>query len=166
MSELLIKSNILEVSREEVYDLSEIEGALQELYRLEKDLLLDIIEYLETVKLTREEEEALRRPITTDVEALFSLFKAIDQSDRRNYNEAAKFYEKALKEDPGLVTAKTALDELYNLDLITTQKKSRSLLRSLRDRTSLTDRLTPEDPNKRIRTPNENPTTGDVTISW
>ena len=166
ISELHIRSNILEVSREEVFDLSEIEGALKELYRMEKDLLFDIIEYLKTVKLTSEEEEALRRPLSTDVEALFSLFKAIDQSDRGNYKEAAKFYEKALKEDPGLVTAKSALDELYKLDLITTKKKSRSLLRSLRDRTSLTDQLTPEDPNKRIRTPNEKPTTSDVTISW
>jgi len=168
IDEFQIKSNLLEVPGGEVFGLSVIEGILKELFRMEKDLLFEIIKYLKTVKLTPEKEEELRKPLSTDVEALFSLFKGIESSDRGNYGEAAIFYEKALKKDPGLKPAKGAMQELYHLGLITKKKRRGALMKSLRDRTSLTDSLTPEAPLKRALTPGdvEQRDTSDVTISW
>ena len=135
---------------------------------MEKDLLFEIIKYLKTVKLTPEKEEELRKPLSTDVEALFSLFKGIESSDRGNYGEAAIFYKKALKKDTGLKPAKRALQELYHLGLITNKKRRGSMMKSLRDRTSLTDSLTPKAPLKRALTPGDvdQRDTSDVTISW
>jgi len=163
-----IKSNILEIPVGEVFGISVIEGLLKELFRMEKDLLFEIIKYLKKVKLTPEEEEELRKPLSTDVEALFSLFKGIESSDRGNYGKASTFYEKALKRDPGLRPAKSALQELYNLGLITKKKRRGALMKTLRDRTSLTDELTPEAPLKRALTPGDvdQRDTSDVTISW
>ena len=53
-----------------------------------------------------------------------ALFRAIDASDQKNYESAAEFYEKALKEDPGICIAKDALKELELLKLSDRKKKS------------------------------------------
>ena len=110
----------------------------------------------------------MRKPLSTDIEALFSLFRGIESSDRGNYRKASGFYEQALKRDPGLRPAKGALQELYNLGLVTKKKRRSILMKSLRDRTSLTDELTPEAPLKRALTPGDvnQRDTSDVTISW
>jgi hypothetical protein len=120
---------------------------------MEKDLLFEIIKLLK-IELSVEEKELLKKPLSISIEALLNFFKGIYNSDRENYRKAAIFYEKALKEDPGLGIARNALQELQELGLIP-KKKKRSLLRSLRNRTSLTDQLTPEEPIKRARTPKD-----------
>jgi hypothetical protein len=129
-------------------------GEMEDLFRLEKGLLFEIINFLK-IDITHQEKEELRRYCSTNIRALNLLFRGIDASDRGNYEMAAQFYESALKEDPKICIARGGLQELIHLRLIKSQKRSRELLNSLRDRSSLTDQLTPEDSTKRIRTPND-----------
>jgi TolB-like protein len=149
-----LKSDLLKVSTKEIAGQSTSEGKLLvELFQMEKDLLFEIIKLLK-VELSVEEKELLKKPLSISIEALLNFFKGIYNSDKENYREAAIFYEKALKEDPGLGIARDALQELQELGLIP-KKKKRLLLRSLRNRTSLTDQLTPEEPIKRAKTPKD-----------
>jgi len=149
-----IQSNVLDVGESKVMGQPVVTGEMADLFRLEKELLFEIIKFLK-IDLTPQEREELRRYCSTNVRALNLLFKGIDASDRGNYQRAAQFYESALKEDPKICIARGALQELINLRLIKSQKRSRELLNSLRDRSSLTDQLTPEDSTKRVKTPQE-----------
>jgi TolB-like protein len=151
-----IQSNVLDVPGQKIIGQPMVKGDLPELFRLEKDLLFEIIKLLK-IDVKREEEIELRRPCSLNLNALFALFRAIHESDRGNYEKAAEHYERALKEDPKICIAKSALEELQILGLIHVNKRSRGLLRSLRDRSSLTDQLTPEDPTKRTISPDRQP---------
>jgi TolB-like protein len=151
-NQIRIQSDPLEVPTQKILGQPYSEGDLSDLFRMEKDLLFEITKLLK-IEVTPEEEKELRKPCSTNIKALLALFKGIDASDRKNYKQAAEFYEKALKEDSNICTANGALNELKNLGLIGGNKKSSDLLHSLRDRSSLTDQLTPEDATKRERTP-------------
>ena len=164
-SELKIESELLKVQNENILGRPIAEGILADLFQLEKKLLFDIIELLR-IEITPEERVELEKPISTNIKALINLFKGITNSDQGNYKKAAIFYETALKQDPALGPAKDALQELQMLGLITQRKKSRKLLRSLRDRTSLTDQLTPENTVKRLPDPDELEKRQSITIKW
>ena len=151
-----IQSNLLDVPGQKVIGQSMVKGDLPELFRLEKDLLFEILKLLK-IEVPPEEERELRKPCSTNIRALMALFKAIHESDRGNYEKAAEHYEKALKEDPEICVARSALEELQALGLIRLNKRSRGLLRSLRDRSSVTDQLTPEDSTKRTISPDRQP---------
>lgn len=164
-AELKIESELLKVKNEDILGRPNAEGILADLFQLEKKLLFDIIELLR-IEITPEERVELEKPISTNINALMNFFKGITHSDQGNYKKAAGFYETALKQDPALGPVKDALQELQMLGLITEQKRSRNLLRSLRDRTSLTDQLTPEDTVKRLPDPGELEKRQSITIKW
>jgi hypothetical protein len=137
---------------------SSSEKALAEFFAMEKELLFQIIRVL-GIKVTPEEEEALKQPFSISFDALMALCEAIEASDLKQYDKAAGLYEKALRIDPGLVIAREALQELQTLGLISKGPSPRDLLRSMRDRTSLTDAQTADqDPTKREKTPEDFPT--------
>lgn len=143
-----INSNLLDTSSQNIVKTPAAEGELSELFKMEKDILFDIIKYLKRELLPAEEEE-LKRPITTNMAAAMALFRGIDASDRGDYRKSAQYYQKALKLDPGLTTAQESLQELKDLGMLVQKKKTHSLLKSIRDRTSLTDQHIPEYPLKR-----------------
>ncbi len=139
-----LESSPLEVPTEKILGRPMTEGKLEETFRMEKELLFDIVKLLRVD--VKPVEEELKKPCSTNVRALMALFRAVDASDRKNYEGAAEFYQKALKEDPNVCLAGDALRELEALKLLPAVRRTRSLLRSLRDGTSLTDTLTNEDP--------------------
>jgi TolB-like protein len=151
-SPLQIKSNVLDVPTSQITGQPGAEGVLEELLRMEKDLVFGIIKFLKIVPTPQEEIE-LKKPITINVKALFDFSKCIDLSDRKDYEEASKSCEKALKEDPNFGLARDTLNELRNLGLPGGGDKSVNLLRSLRNQTSLTNQLTPHESDKRLVTP-------------
>lgn len=156
--QLQIQSNFLDVPTIKIVGQLTAIGELSDLFRMEKELLFDIIKFLK-IEISPEEKEELKKPISTNIDALIAIFKGIEASDHRNYKEADKLYEKALREDPGISIANEALKELQTLDLIPVEKRSPEMLRSLRDQTSLTNQLSPEEPNEREKTPKDIPTT-------
>ena len=156
MKKLRLESNLLDVPAQKILGQPAAEADPAELFRLEKELLFGLVKLLQ-VQVTSREEEELKRPCSTSFRALLTLFRAIEASDRGNYARAGELYESALREDASLCLAGEALQELRVLGLISGKKKSADMLRSLRDQTSLTDQLTPEDADKRVKTPKEVP---------
>lgn len=149
-----IQSNLLDVPGQKVVGQTMVKGDLPELFRLEKDLLFEILKLLK-IEVPPEEERELRRPCSTNIKALMALFKGIEASDRKDYQKAAEYYEVASREDPNICIVREALQELMALKLIKANMRSRNLLRSLRGEGSVTDQLTTEDSVKRIKTPSE-----------
>ncbi|MCX8117570.1 MAG: CsgG/HfaB family protein [Desulfobacterota bacterium] len=149
-----LKSTLLDVGEQRIVGQPLVTGELADLFRLEKELLFKLIEFLK-IEVSPQEREELRKYISTNLRALTLLFKGIEASDRGQYEKAGQFYESALKEDPKIFVARSALQELIQLKLIKPQKRTRELLNSLRDRSSLTDQLTPEDATRRGRGPSE-----------
>ncbi len=133
-----------------------VKGEMEDLFKIEKDLLFEMIKFFK-IEPTPMENEELRRPCSTNHKALMALFMGIDASDQGNYEKAAEYYEKALREDPRICVARGALEELYTLGLLAGRGRSRSVLRSIKERTSLTDQLAPEDATKRTLTPDRQP---------
>lgn len=160
-SQLRIESHLLKVPTQSILGNPLAQGPLTDLFSMEKEILFEIIRLLK-IKVTTEEKEKLEKPISTSINALLAFFKGVDESDRGNYKNASALYEKALKEDPNIGVAKDAIKELRDLGLITAPGGSRELLHSLRDQTSLTDQLSPEDTLRRERAPIAN--TSHITI--
>ena len=144
-SPLQIKSNVLDVPASQIAGESRAEGVLEELLRMEKDLVFEIVKFLKIVPTPQEETE-LKKPLTINVKALIDFSKCIDLSDRKAYEEASKSCESALS------LARDTLSELGSLGL-PGGDKSINLLRSLRNQTSLTNQLTPQESDKRLVTP-------------
>ena len=162
---LRIESNLLDVPAGEILGGATAGGSLDDLFRMEKDLLFRIVELLK-IELTPGQRAALKRPCSTSRPALLAFFKGIDASDRGDYEGAARFYESALKDDPDICMAGDALRELKMLGLVTVAKRSERLLRSLRDSTSLTDSLTRESPVKRTERPEDTPVPVGIDITF
>ena len=151
-----LNSGLLKVPDGQLVSEPTAQGQLLDgLFQMEKDLLFGIIDGLK-LQLSGEEKAALKEPITDNLKALLYLIEGIEHSDRKNYDQAADSYEKALQEDPNLGPAKDALGQLRELGLIGKGRKN-NLLKSLRDRTSLTDQLSPEYPTKRSKKPDDLP---------
>lgn len=149
-----IRSDVLAVPDSRILGQPAAQGPLPEFFRMEKEILFGILALLK-VEPSAEEEAALRRPLTLSLEALLRFAEGIDASDRGLYPKAAELYEEALQADPGFGAAAEALEELRSLGLIPPKRRSGAFLRSLRDRTSLTDRLSSDDVIRRERTPQD-----------
>ncbi len=151
-----VQSRLLDVKSTAVIGQPASEGLLDELFRMEKDLLFDIVKLLK-IEVTPELEAKLRKPCSTRTDALLALFTGVDASDRKDYEKAAESYRKAMKLDSNICVAGDALAELQILGLISEKKRSGELLRSLRDSTSLSNQLPPKPELKHIPTPNQVP---------
>lgn len=152
-----ISSHLVDSPKKKVLGNPGIKGPLKQLLQLEKKLLFDLVALLK-IKLTPEERIELEKPLTLNLDALFAYFKGINASDNGDYDKAAGYYQEATKLDSDFKLPKIALLELIDLKLIkrpSHKKRIKELVRKLRDRTSLTDELTPEAPTKRIKKPHE-----------
>ncbi len=140
-----IDSDLLNVPQNGVVGSPSGSGTLEKLLHMEKELLFEIIRLLR-LELTEAQKEALRKPITTDIKALMLLVQGIESSDNGAYEQAADSYRKALKLDPALEPARSAISELMALGLI---GGSDALLRNLRKRVSVNQGPIPDQITKR-----------------
>jgi len=147
-----IDPNLLNVPDGDIQTLPSVDGQINILFQLEKQILFAIVERLE-LALSESEKKALRIPLSTNARALYYFFMGLNASDLQMYDRAGGYYEKATREDPGLKPAGEALKELRRMGLYAVPKKSRSLLKSLRKRTSLTNSLGQPNALRRVRTP-------------
>jgi hypothetical protein len=158
-AELQVRSDLLDTPASKIIGQPASKGTLPELFRMEKELLFDIIKLLD-IKITPDEEMRLRKPCSTNSKALFALFEGVDASDRQEYGKAAQLYEKALDNDPNICIADNALKELHSLGLVPVTSKSGELLQSLQKDTSLTNDVKNKDEIRSIKPPGSvNPTT-------
>ncbi len=144
-------SPVLKTPTESLLGTPAAEGILEEIFRMEKELLFEILELL-AIEVSPEEEAELRKPFAATPEAAMHFFFGIDAADRARYDKAADYYSAALAEDPAFTLASDALQELRELGLIQ-DVKTRRFLFDLRDRTSLTNQLTPKEVLRRVPDP-------------
>lgn len=116
-TKIQLNSNILDVPFKIMSEQAPTVGEINELFRMEKEILFNIVKQM-NVYLTPEEKMELEKPLSASTAALFALFLGIDYSDRGQYNKAAKLYQEALLEDPNLSMASDALQELNSLGLV------------------------------------------------
>lgn len=138
-------------------------GEIERLFEVEKDLLFGVLKLLD-VKVTPEVEQRLRKPCSKSATALAALFLGVDAGDRGELDKAEGYYRKALQVDPGVCIASDALKEIESARASgpAAGKRSRQLLKSLRDGTSLTNSLTTKEPLLRGGKPLDIPLQSDV----
>ncbi len=123
VSEINLDSSLLNVPSEGITDLPQVVGGLDELSRMEKDVLFHIVDELQ-ITISPKKRAELMQPLSTSTAALLALFAGIDLSDKEQYAEAAKMYDRALVEDPNLQAAQDALQELKDMGLIANEELS------------------------------------------
>jgi TolB-like protein len=134
--QIAIATNLVEMPQTTLLGNPTRSGYLDDLLRLEKELVFDIIRLLQ-IELTPEQIEELQKPITRDLKALMLFFQGIQSSDQGAYEEAADHYRDALQRDPGLDQAQAAVVELERLRLIAPRFNNDALLRTLHKRVSV-----------------------------
>ena len=142
-----LTSNVADVPTGTATGKTSAGGEIERLFEVEKDLLFGVLKLLD-VKVTPEEEQRLRKPCSQSAAALAALFLGVDAGDRGDLDKAEDYYRKALQIDPGVCIASDALKEIESVRASgpAAGKRSRQLLKTLRDGTSLTDSLTTEEP--------------------
>jgi TolB-like protein len=147
-----IQSDITDVSTQNILGRPHAEGNPEDLIVIEKAILTELIQWMK-IEPTAGEWKKLRTPCSSNLQALMALFKGVEESDRGNYALAAEYYDKALKADADVCIASEALKELHIKGLIPGRKKSAEFLRSLKDKTSFTNEISPKEAAKRERSP-------------
>jgi TolB-like protein len=134
--QITIAAHLLEMPEISLLGTPTRSGYMDDLLRMEKELVFEIIRLLQ-IELTPGQIEELRKPITLDLKALMLFFQGIQSSDRGAYEEAAAYYRDALQRDPGLGPARAAVLELERLRLIAPLPGNDALLRTLHKRVSV-----------------------------
>jgi len=154
LESLRIKSDVTDVPAQNILGQPYSEGKPQDLISVEKSILFEMIKLLK-IEPTAKEKEKLKTPCSSNLQALMALFKGVDASDRGDYILAAEYYEAALKADANVCVARGAIEELQIKGLISGKKKSADFLRSMRDRTSFTNQVSPKDATEREFAPKD-----------
>lgn len=108
------QSRLLDVTSSEISGQFSLPGTLDEILATEKELAFKIVDTLK-ISLKPEEAAAIRKPCSTSLKALDSLFRGVDASDRGEYQQAGELYSEALKIDPDICAAAAALQELIGM---------------------------------------------------
>ncbi len=140
-----LASNVADVPAGTATGKTSAGGEIERLFEVEKDLLFGVLKLLD-VTVSPEEEQRLRKPCSKSTTALSALFLGLDAGDRGELDKAEGYYRKALLVDPGVCIASDALKEIETARSSGAGKRSRQLLKTLRDGTSLTDSLTTKEP--------------------
>jgi len=124
IQQLELGSYLLDVPFKNVTNLPPAGGSLEELFRMEKDLLFNIVEQL-NIYVSPAQKKELEMPLSKSSAALLALFLGIDYSDKAMFRDASKMYDRAIAEDPGLQLAQDSLQELKDMGLISREDISR-----------------------------------------
>ncbi|MEJ2636284.1 MAG: tetratricopeptide repeat protein [Calditrichia bacterium] len=84
---------------------NETSGELERLFRLEKNLVFNVIDEM-GIALSDEEREAILYIPTESLLAFLAYSRGLDAEDRGNFREARSYYQEALKIDPGFKQAR------------------------------------------------------------
>jgi TolB-like protein len=108
------KSRLLNTTTSKVSAHFSVPGTFEEILKTEKELAFDIVKQL-NITLEPAVVAAIRKPCSTNLKALDALFRAVDASDRGEYQKAEGLYNEALAADPDVCVAASALQELVRM---------------------------------------------------
>lgn len=165
--QLDLSATVLEVGPGKIIGRAQARGETDQLFDLEKQLLDAIITAIK-ITPTPQQQKQLAKPLTTHPQAALAVFEGMDAADQQDFYKASQHYGSALEIDPKFTLARRSLKELTTLKLVSadvtplppskkisiTQHKI-DLLRSTRNRTTLTTGLKPSLPDSRIPVPAE-----------
>ncbi len=117
---IAIDSSILDIPLKNITRQPSVTGALDELFKLEKTVLFNIVDQLK-VPISPAKRAELEKPLSASAAALLALFTGINYSDKGQYADAASMYKQALVEDPNLELAQNALQELNAMGLVSVE---------------------------------------------
>lgn len=143
-------------------------GSLNDIFDLEKKILFAIVDQLK-ISLTEEQKQKLRKPFTTNINALYYFSKGIDSSDRGNYRQAQMYYNKAVAADPQLGAANSARNELIKMRLAPARPKEDAVVREMEAQNSNTASLKQNNSTFRALNPyqiEKGHGSGQVKVSW
>ena len=106
-----LEARLIDVQTGESIGSRKVEGAREEFFALEKELVDLLIEAL-TLKPTLKEKAALRKSQTESYPAFKSYSMGLDRSDRKDDQGARQAFDEARKADPNYAAVKAALDHL------------------------------------------------------
>lgn len=124
IQQLELGSYLLDVPFKNITNLPAAAGSLEDLFRMEKDLLFNIVEQL-NIYISPAQKKELEEPLSKSSAALLALFLGVDYSDKAMFRDAARMYERAIAEDPALQLAQDSLQELKNMGLVSSEDISR-----------------------------------------
>lgn len=116
------QARLLDVASSTIADQFLMAGTLEDILKTEKELVFKIVDKLK-ISLKPEVTIAIRKPCSTNLKALDSLFRGIDASDRGEYQQAGDLYQEALNADPDVCVAAVALQELFKMGLYSDRAK-------------------------------------------
>ena len=117
IEQLAVRTSLIDVPFGTSSALPTAAGPIDELYRIQKDVLFHVLDSL-NIYLPTKERRSLEVPPTASTPALLAFFLGIDASDRKQYRQAADLYTRALAEDPSFDLAREALQELTDRNLL------------------------------------------------
>ncbi len=103
--EVLLEANIFKPSTDLMARAASYEGKLSELFRLEKELVLKVINYF-NIRLTPEQRSKIFEIPTEDMEAFMNYCMGLEAMDRGDMIRAQKFFQKAIYIDKDFQEAK------------------------------------------------------------
>jgi len=109
-----IDAGITEIKTEK-FSGSKVTGELKNFFKLEKELVFEIIDAV-GIKLTQEEIDNIRIVPTENLLAFIAYCNGVDYSDRGMNDEARQEFNKAVELDPGFEIARQKNDQLTDLD--------------------------------------------------
>ncbi len=117
IEQLAVNTSLIDVPFGTSSPLPTAAGPIDELYRIQKDVLFHVLDSL-NIYLPTKERRSLEVPPSASTPALLAFFLGVDASDRQQYRQAADLYTRALAEDPSFDLAREALQELTENNLL------------------------------------------------
>ena len=109
--DIRIDASLTETATTMSFPVEEIEGKLEAIFNLEKELAFNIIDEL-GIELSKEEREAIQKIPTESLLAFIAYSKGLDYEDQGMFDEAEQEYKAALTIDPGFDLAQDGIQEL------------------------------------------------------
>ena len=106
---LSITSNILDVISSSTVQSKEFNGAMNDIFQIEKDIVFAVIDQL-GIRLSAEERKKIGKFATKSIDALRAYSLGLDQYDLGNYSDARAYFQQALKFDPNFMLAHDMFD--------------------------------------------------------
>lgn len=103
-TKMRIDAGLIETKSRKFAVSKEVSGELENFFRLEKDLVFNIIDQM-GITLTKEEEESILIIPTKSMLALLAYSNGLGLEDEGKYSEASSQYAQALSIDPGFALA-------------------------------------------------------------
>lgn len=166
-----IDANVLNVPRDAHIGNADSSGLMDELLRMEKEILFELLRLLDE-EPTEAQRQELMKPIAKDLRALMFLFRGIQSSDLGDYEQAAAYYRQALAVEPGLPPAESALSELLTLRLIQPVSNTDAMLQQMHQNVSVNIGPVPGPITRRTHSEPVSPLgpggrgTADVRVNW